>query len=278
MTDVTRIACPGCRSPLRFEPEALDFPANCGVCDCRFTAGVYVRITCPGCHNGSRIRECYLGQRLRCARCRHDFLSDEGIPPGGGGRLLVARLLDTDLAEPPETFQAFLGHARVEAERRASTLEDQWALEAERLRARAGLEREALSTAVDRLNWAVHSAKGGEAEALRRLEESARGLMEAESSLAAERRRSLELDRIADGLKGEIRALRAALAEAEGPRVENERIAEAVDRLLEENRTLNGAVDRLLAENGRMAAEVKAVRSPCQQQLVAARNPVEKIQ
>ena len=47
MTEVTRIACPGCRSLLRFEPEALDFPANCGACDCRFTAGIYVRVSLP---------------------------------------------------------------------------------------------------------------------------------------------------------------------------------------------------------------------------------------
>ena len=115
MTEVTRVACPGCRSLLRFEPEALDFPANCGACDCRFTAGVYVRVTCPRCLCGSKIRESYRGRRVRCVRCRHDFPADEGIPPGAGGRLLVARMLDTDLPEPPETIQPFLGHARAKA-------------------------------------------------------------------------------------------------------------------------------------------------------------------
>ncbi len=118
MTEVTRIACPGCRSLLRFEPEALDFPADCGGCESRFSVGIYVKIACPSCHSGSKIRERYLSQKVRCVRCSHPFIASEGIPHGGGGRLLVARMLDTDQQFPPETVQPFLGHARDEYDRR----------------------------------------------------------------------------------------------------------------------------------------------------------------
>jgi hypothetical protein len=121
MTEVTRIACPGCRSLLRFEPEALDFPADCGGCDCRFSVGIYVKIACPNCHSGSKIRERYLTQKVRCVKCSHPFIASEGIPNGGGGRLLVARMLESNQPNPPETIQPFLGHAREEYDRRMAS-------------------------------------------------------------------------------------------------------------------------------------------------------------
>jgi hypothetical protein len=163
MTEVTRIACPGCRSSLRFEPEALDFPADCGGCDCRFSVGIYVRIACPSCHAGSKIRERYMTQKVRCVRCSHPFIASEGIPHGGGGRLLVARMLDTDQPNPPETIHPFLGHAREEYGRRNASTQAQapvpatpapapqpqpeppeQVLEAERLKAQALTERDRL--------------------------------------------------------------------------------------------------------------------------------------
>src|SRR5947199_9676666 len=102
-TEVTRIACPGCRGLLRFEPEALDFPANCGGCECRFEVEIQVRVACPKCHSKSKIPDAARGYQVRCGRCQHEYLGHDGIPPGGGGRLLVARMLDTDAPNPPET-------------------------------------------------------------------------------------------------------------------------------------------------------------------------------
>ena len=283
MSEVTRIACPGCRSPLRFEPEALDFPANCGACNCRFTAAIYVRIACPKCRSRSKIRESYRDRRVRCVRCRHDFLADDGIPPGAGGRLLVARMLDTGLPEPPQTIQPFLGHARAEAgsklaspegrdghgagrikagaiaerdrlaekdgiveafqarevsaarqaaeeaEGRARSAEESLALailehqdEVRRmtgmldLRGEApgtsGRERSALSTKIDRLNLAILSARAGEGEALGRLEELAGRLRDAEARAVAERRRTLELGKVVDELSAEVESTRKAVA------------------------------------------------------------------
>ena len=78
MTEVTRIACPGCRTPLQFKPEALDFPATCAACECRFSVGIYVRLSCPKCHQGSKIREGYRGRRVRCIRCQPRFRRRRG--------------------------------------------------------------------------------------------------------------------------------------------------------------------------------------------------------
>ena len=464
MSEVTRIACPGCRSPLRFEPEALDFPANCGACNCRFTAAIYVRIACPKCRSRSKIRESYRDRRVRCVRCRHDFPAVDGIPPGAGGRLLVARMLDTGLPDPPQTIQPFLGHARAEAgsklaspegrdghgagrikagaiaerdrlaeedgiveaiqarevsaarqaaeeaEGRARSAEESLALailehqdEVRRMTGRldlrgeapgaSGRERSALSTKIDRLNLAILSARAGEDEALGRLEELAGRLRDAEARAVAERRRTLELGKVVDELSAEVESTRKAVAaralqadaelasgrrkafelgqlvdelraevevarealasrssaheaelarrskgfeearqglvaeldrarseaeqiaslaeqsraavvqaearhrtelgnlaallaerenarivaleenrslaaglkrlraEAEGPLAENERLAEAVDRLLDQNQRLNEAAERLRAENRRLAAEVKAAKA-----------------
>ena len=394
MAEVTRIACPGCRSLLRFEPEALDFPANCGACECRFTAGIYLRTTCPNCHSGSKIRESFRGRQVRCVRCRHDFLADDGILPGGGGRLLVARMLDTGLLEPPETIQPFLGHVREDVEARRVAPEDERIRQADRVKARliadrerlaeefaelaadrdrrleelaearrlldgaieraksaeekaramlddhveaigaADRERSALLTTVDRLNRAIQSAKAGEEEALDRLDEFARKLQEAEASLEFERQRTLELQKNADlaqldrgrleaeedarlarekaaraaeerdaaaelvertrarlveveaKQRTELGGLAVLLAERENarlaaleenktlaaqlerlradmgvPQAENDRLAEAVDQLLEQNQQLLEAADRLQAENRRLADDLETARS-----------------
>jgi hypothetical protein len=145
MTEVTRISCPGCRESLRFEPEALDFPANCAACDSRFLVGVYIRVCCPKCQRGSKVRESLRGERVRCQHCQHGFVADDGIGPGGGGLLLVTRLLDTDSPTPPETIQPFLGHARVDAVRYQAPPTVEKVLEAERLQALALAERDRLA-------------------------------------------------------------------------------------------------------------------------------------
>jgi chromosome segregation ATPase len=142
MTEVTRIACPGCQALLRFEPEALDFPANCGACDCRFSVDIYIKIQCPQCHSGSKIRERHRRQKVRCVKCHHHFIADQGIPSTGIGRMLVAKMLDTGAPVAPETIQPFVGHAREVLQQRAIASEPDRLLEAERLKAEAIAERD----------------------------------------------------------------------------------------------------------------------------------------
>lgn len=145
MSDVTRVACPGCRALLRFEPEALESTATCVACECRFSIGIYVRIICPQCSLTSKMRDSCLGHRIRCTRCKHDFPSEEGIPPGGGGLLLVARKLDSDKAGLRETVQPFLGHAREKVDRNPLPPDPQVLQEAERRQAQAVLERDRMA-------------------------------------------------------------------------------------------------------------------------------------
>jgi hypothetical protein len=246
MPEFTRIACPGCRTPLRFEPEALDFPASCSACECRFSVGVYVRVGCPHCHHGSKIRENYRGRRIRCIRCRHDFLADEGIPRGGGGRLLVARLLDTDSPTPPETIQPFLGHARERTDPEPASAV------AELEVARPEADDSTLSATIERLNHAVASARAGEVEALRRLEEFAKGRDAADArlaaELAAERQRSLDLARVVEELKAEIGSVRDAEHRHDALAAELQWVKDKYEKLVATNEKLTERIQQLLAD------------------------------
>ena len=145
MTELTRIACPGCRERLRIEPEALDFPGTCKGCECRFTVGVYVQVSCPKCQRGSKIRESYWGQRVRCIRCKHDFIPNEGIMPGEARRLLVARKLDSGPKRTPPAIRPALDPTgEGEGPDLAPPAVDRF-LEAERLKAEAIAERDRLA-------------------------------------------------------------------------------------------------------------------------------------
>jgi chromosome segregation ATPase len=345
MTEVTRIACPGCRTPLQFKPEALDFPASCAACECRFSVGVYVRLACPKCRQGSKIREGYRGRRVRCIRCNHDFVADEGIPDGAGGRMLVARMLDTDSPLPPETVQPFvppeaiqgpdvgpatvsgsgvwqisrlleverlraeieelrLRHGRelASARKAAQQADDRWSTaegklveamlelgEAEQRTARlvsehdealraADLERRALLSRLDRLKAAVSSAAVGQSEAERLSEEALRKFDAATDDLRSERRKRVELGRVVEDLRDEIKTAREAEKAAQDElqwstqsadevaaslREENRKLAAEIEtlrgegaRLLRENQSISEEAGDLRSENRRMADEL----------------------
>jgi hypothetical protein len=38
------------------------------------------RIQCPGCGNESKARGSFLGQKVRCNKCQHEFIADWGEP------------------------------------------------------------------------------------------------------------------------------------------------------------------------------------------------------
>jgi hypothetical protein len=314
MTEVTRIACPGCRIPLQFRPEALDFPANCAACECRFSVGIYVRLSCPKCHQGSKIRESYRGRRVRCIRCQHDFLSDEGIPADAGGRILVARMLDTDSPVPPETVQPFVRPDREEPERRPDPPETDWgpdagpatvsgsgvwaisrSVELERLRAEVeelrGRHNREVASARKAAQQADHrwsTAEGKLVEAMLEVGEAeqrtARLLSERDEALhAAKLERSALLSRI-DRLNAAVSS--AAVGESEAQRLAEESLRKfdaAADDLRSEQRRrleIGRVVEELRAEiqESRAAEAARgAARIELEGEIEKARGQAERL-
>jgi hypothetical protein len=45
------------------------------------------RVTCPGCKHTTKARGSFLGQKVRCNKCQHEFTADWGEPvaKGAGG-------------------------------------------------------------------------------------------------------------------------------------------------------------------------------------------------
>ena len=38
------------------------------------------RVTCPGCQHTTNARGSFLGQKVRCNKCKHEFIADWGEP------------------------------------------------------------------------------------------------------------------------------------------------------------------------------------------------------
>jgi hypothetical protein len=60
---------------IEFEDLPAEFPLDAD------DAGPWrFRIACPDCSSVTRAPGSYLGQRVRCRKCQHDFLADWGEP------------------------------------------------------------------------------------------------------------------------------------------------------------------------------------------------------
>ena len=176
----------------------------------------HIRIACPNCQRSDlRIRPEYLGRRVTCKHCHHEF-------PAGA-------------AEDPGTRPRPAGHSPPEqaaidvAEPRAT------ALEVERMRAELGTQTGQYTATLQRLRD-VEGRLGQSQDRVRGLQEQldqARGQLRRDSERRDER---AEADADRDRLRAELEALRAGRDRLEVDRLEGSRLEEQLRAELAEAR------------------------------------------
>jgi chromosome segregation ATPase len=133
-------------------------------------------------------------------------------------------------------------------------------------------QRTALSITVDRLTQAVVSARAGEYEALDRLEDYASSLVEADAALqaelAAERKRSNELDQIVKELQTDIETIR--LENLANAKVRDAEMNEHRRRFADERKTLTAEIDKSRAATAEAERRFEELNARMQEKLVAS--------